>query len=304
MIFSRSILPKLWCRVVVLGLAESVRVLAMPAPLMFQPSDLLIREADLFLFQAEAQHKSKATERPYSALMRQQNVVRAFFEVHSVWQHGTPADIQIIRRLYFRSFEGANSQIVDQQHLEQIQQSGLQNLLDETALNRMNSARLYGGEHGVRHPEGKRLYTYLNFFEDSSREEPPVLASPYKKQLDPLFHAAYVGDATEVTKLLHDQKFSRAQLNAALFLAVMNYFDNTAVIKLLVEAGGDLNATDDDGRTLLMSAIGIPAQVKALIKMGADVNARDRFGNTALKQAERSHDAQSAQLLREAGAPQ
>jgi hypothetical protein len=302
-IFSRSILPKLWRRVVVLGLAESIRVLAMPAPLTFQSSEFIISEADLFLFQTEAQHKSEVTERPYSALMRQQNVARAFFEINSVWRHGKPADVQIVRRLYFRSFEGANSQIVDQQHLGEIQQSGLQNLLDQTALNRMNSAQLFGGVHGVRHPEGKRLYTYLNFFADSSREEPRVLASPYKK-LDPFSQAVYLGDNIELSRLLDSQKFSRQQLNGALFLAVRNYFDNTDVISRLIQAGGELNARTDDGRTLLMTAIGVPAQVKALIKIGADVNARDRFGNTALKQAEKSHDAQSAQLLREAGATQ
>src|SRR5215469_334104 len=240
MIFCNSILLRTVSRVVVLGLAGSVRSLATATAVTFQPSGFVIREAvpehlnGLLLPQTEAQHENERTEKPYAALMRQEGVARVFLEIHSVWRHGKPADVQIIRRLYFRSFEGANSQIVDQQQLEHIQQTGLQNLLDQTALNRMNSAHLFGGVHGVHHPEGKRLYTYLNFFEDSSHEEPPVLASPYKKELDPLFHAAYVGDAIELSNLLHNQKFSRAQLNGALFLAVTNDFDNTAIIKLLI----------------------------------------------------------------------
>lgn len=291
-------------RLLLVLVAETVQVLAAAEPCSLPSRSQTAPIWQYFLSQNRSQHESGDTKRPYSYLMKQQGVVRAFFEVDSVWRHDRPQDVHIVHRLYFRSYEGPDAQVVDERHLDEIRQSGLESLLDQTTLNRMNSAHLFAGPEGIRHPEGKAMYTYLEFFEDPSREERPTLASPYDKhaKLDPLWHAAYIGDAIELTKLLRNQEFSRERLNAALFTAVRNNYDNTAVINLLLHAGGDIHARTEDGQTLLMVAIGIPVQVKALLKMGVNVNDRDRYGNTALKLAEQSHAQQCAQLLRQAGA--
>jgi len=74
----------------------------------------------------------------------------------------------------------------------------------------------------------------------------------------------------------------------------------------LLEHGGDLDARDGEGRTLLMLAAAsgaLPAEVvKALIAQGADVNARTANGETALGLAQRHGKTAVVDLLVRAGA--
>jgi len=60
------------------------------------------------------------------------------------------------------------------------------------------------------------------------------------------------------------------------------------VITLLVQAGADLNATDDGGRTPLHAAAGEshnPALIGMLVEAGADIDGRDHGGRTPLHEA-------------------
>jgi ankyrin repeat protein len=74
----------------------------------------------------------------------------------------------------------------------------------------------------------------------------------------------------------------------------------------LLERGGDINARDAEGRTLLMLAAASDAMpidaVKALIAKGADVNARSPKGETALGLAKRHGQTPMVDLLVRAGA--
>jgi hypothetical protein len=58
-------------------------------------------------------------------------------------------------------------------------------------------------------------------------------------------------------------------------------FDQVKVIELLLAAGADPNARDDEGKTPIFEA-NEPAVVTALVRGGADPSARDNYGRTAL----------------------
>ena len=65
-------------------------------------------------------------------------------------------------------------------------------------------------------------------------------------------------------------------------------------VKLLIDAGADVNAREDDedGKTPLLAACCCynPDIVRALIEAGADVNAKDEFGRTALDMTRKSDE--------------
>lgn len=77
----------------------------------------------------------------------------------------------------------------------------------------------------------------------------------------------------------HDQEPAKSPLAAAIELK------DVKEIKRLLDSGADINATDKEGRTLLMLAAAIPENydvVKLLIELGADILAEDAEGKTAV----------------------
>ena len=60
-------------------------------------------------------------------------------------------------------------------------------------------------------------------------------------------------------------------------------------IKVLLDAGADVDARDEFGRTVLMWAAGngTPENIKVLLDAGADLNVRTWEGGTALLSAAR-----------------
>ena len=75
-------------------------------------------------------------------------------------------------------------------------------------------------------------------------------------------------------------------------------------VRQAIEAGVDVNATDEQQRTALMFASfnGHTPVVKLLLEQGASLDHRDAAGRTALMFAATSANAESAALLLEAGA--
>ena len=80
-----------------------------------------------------------------------------------------------------------------------------------------------------------------------------------------------------------------------------NKSKNMAMVKLLIEAGANVNAKDGYGRTALIYAVRKDSvdMAKLLIEAGADVNVKDGYGKTAL---DYTYDSGLKELLRAAGA--
>lgn len=90
----------------------------------------------------------------------------------------------------------------------------------------------------------------------------------------------------ELKKELNLEALMQGQFNALMLAAA---FSKTAEpIKLLVEAGADVNGTNNNGDTPLMTAVltnkNLPA-IQALIEAGADVNATDLKGTSIIMAA-------------------
>ncbi len=108
-----------------------------------------------------------------------------------------------------------------------------------------------------------------------------------------LWQAAFVeewrGSAIQypdIVKLLLTRKPDKSALDVAL-LRVAGFDDQGIVVPLLLEAGADPNASDEQGETALIHALKDydPNSVRNLLKAGADPNAKSARGTPALVMA-------------------
>jgi len=80
--------------------------------------------------------------------------------------------------------------------------------------------------------------------------------------------------------------------------------EDLEMLKLLIDAGADINAKDENGRTPLFGAIesNSRAMIELLVSLGAEVNAKDKNGKTLLATAiENSDDEIIATVLKNGG---
>jgi hypothetical protein len=245
---------------------------------------------------------SHGIQKPYMEAMRGQGVKRAFFEIDSVWRGGKPTELQFVHRLYFAQFDAANSQIVDSARLAQIKGSGLEADHENVARERVRNAPLFAGVDLRTNPDGKRMYSYVELLADPWLPEPMAFVSPIGKFPPVLVHSAMIGDLIAVASELKNKQISRRELNRALFEAVGNLYDNTAVIRTLINAGADVNVHGPDGFTPLMMAVARPCNVRPLLNAGADVSARDKWGRDALQLSREVKQPISIRLLQGAAA--
>jgi hypothetical protein len=241
---------------------------------------------------------SDEPEMPYMQAMRQQGVQRAYIEFKGNWHHNHAENIQIVRRIYYKQLEGPDAQISDSGVLNQIETSGLRQLIDQAAVERSKKAQLFrfrcgqdpigilksiGWEIG-----GSKIFGWQELF--SSRYLPSSNFVETAGRRADVEHAASIGDVIDLSKILRQGKHSQTELNMALNFAVMSSWDNTAAIEMLIKAGADVNAKFGDDSTPLMHTYECSCNIPVLLAHGARVEDQDKWGRTALDLARRGHD--------------
>ena len=237
-------------------------------------------------------------DEPYMAKMRAQGIRRALLEVRAVFRRNRAEGAHVVRGLYFHRFDGADAQISDEIRIQAIDTSGLGAVLDDLARNRVGAAPLFRGEGPFT---GNQVASIVEFFSDPWLPEQKVFLFPAGHPA-PLTDAVVSGDVVDTRALLQSNKFSKKQLDRALFDAMLSRYDNTSVVALLLNAGADVNSRAPDGSTPLMSAVGHPCNLRPLLDRGADLNAHDKWGRNALQVARETKVATSIRLLEEADA--
>ena len=238
-------------------------------------------------------------DQSYMGRMRQQGVQRALIELRAVLRGGKPDDIHVERRLYFRHFDGPMSQISDQATLKMIEASSLPADLDGVARSRVLAAPISRGVDMQFRPI-KQVSTFVEFFANAWLPEQNVVwfRSGKPKQLTgPVLN----GDVLGTKALLGSHRFDKTELDRGLFIAVLSRYDNTDVIKLLLDAGAEVNARAPDGSTPLMSAVARPCNLRPLLDGGADVNARDKIGQECSSGCSRLEGSYCSPFVRRGG---
>jgi len=121
-----------------------------------------------------------------------------------------------------------------------------------------------------------------------------------------LLEAAAGGDVRKVRRLLELGIFidTRDEYDERTPLHLSAYYGRVSVVRLLLEYGADVEATDSDGCTPLHLAAfkGHLSVVKLLLEYGADVDAIDNDGGTPLHLAAANGHKDIVELLLERGA--
>jgi Ankyrin repeats (many copies) len=289
-------------------LLQSVLLLIGARPVMSQSppaNDQLIKElpaCSVLREELERGVHGNGVDQPYMAKMRAQGVRRVQFNLTAVFRNKRAEGAQVVRRLYFRQFDGPDAQITDEATIQAIAHSGLAEMLDDLAINRVAAAPRFLGDG---HPRGNQVSSLVEFFSDAWLPEQRVWLFPTghaSTHPSSLVGAVVDGDVLDSRALLQAKNFSKKELDRALFDAVLSRYDNTTVIDLLLNAGADVNSRTPDGWTPLMSAVSHPCNLHPLLDRGADLNARDKWGKNALQVAREQKVVTSIRLLEEADA--
>lgn len=137
-----------------------------------------------------------------------------------------------------------------------------------------------------------------------------VAGSPEPGAMTPLMHAAngnVPGVARALLARLDAAALERRNAMGMTALAVGAAVGATDVVRLLLERGAKVEASDERGKTPLIHAAGhhFPgslATVTLLLEKGGDPNARDKEGNTPLSEARKRGAPGVEGLLRKSGA--
>jgi ankyrin repeat protein len=126
-----------------------------------------------------------------------------------------------------------------------------------------------------------------------------------QNNIEGLHHAISNGDIEGVIRLIDYYPYT-ATVDARhrTALAIASESGNSEIVRILLQAGADVNEKDIDGFTALVVAIRLHQAevVKALIEAGADATARDIYGETPLIEAAMSGNMEIVTIFLDAGA--
>ena len=132
----------------------------------------------------------------------------------------------------------------------------------------------------------------------------PAFATQSEKFSDDEFIELCIkGSATAITEALKHGANPNAQKYRKTALMTAAYNNNPEAVKILLDAGADVNARAPDGDTVLIVAASNnrnPQVMKILLEAGAEVNALGEGGMTALMWA--SHNPETIKVLLDGGA--
>ncbi len=133
---------------------------------------------------------------------------------------------------------------------------------------------------------------------DQYRELLKVPADYSEQQSQTFFCRTVLGHTDKLNEMLLFETSSLTK-NIALRIASSSR-GRVDVVKLLIEAGADINTIDDHWRTpLMLSAnLGYKDIVETLIEAGADIYLEDQKRKTALKYAKQADHSEIAQILK------
>ena len=125
--------------------------------------------------------------------------------------------------------------------------------------------------------------------------------------LNALIMASSVNRNCEIIKMLIDAGAnvnSKTKNGRTVLMMAAAFNPNPEVVKLLIKAGADVNAKSDNQRTALSCPMFEPSPevIKALINAGADVNAKDDDGATPLMYIVSGQNPDAIKTLLKAGA--
>lgn len=126
---------------------------------------------------------------------------------------------------------------------------------------------------------------------------------PREDMETPLLQAVVKGEATQVRALIAD----RADVNKAdkvgiTPLLLASEYGDVEIMKLLIQAGANVNFLSKRDRTALMGAVRCSAGVKLLLEAGATVELRNQSNETALMHAASGRNLESVKLILAANA--
>ncbi|KAL3673423.1 hypothetical protein V7S43_001135 [Phytophthora oleae] len=138
--------------------------------------------------------------------------------------------------------------------------------------------------------------------EKSSEDTPDLINLQNQFGNTPLHNAARTGNPECVSHLLQaGAKYSIKNVNGSIPLHHACYSEkpNAEVVKLLIEAGSDVNALDEQGYSPLIVAAkkNQTEAIDFLRKHGADASLKNSFGENALHFAELRNNSGAIQLL-------